>query len=118
MDKEAGLLAHQAPAGYGTAPASDAAANSRPKYRADIDGLRAIAVVAVIIFHIHAPWLPGGFLGVDIFYVISGFVVTGSLLGSPAENACDYFAQFYSRRLLRLTPALCLFVAILSLIHI
>ena len=52
-------------------------------YRHDIDGLRAVAVVAVTFFHIDATWLPGGFLGVDIFYVISGFVVTGSLLHAP-----------------------------------
>lgn len=49
-------------------------------YRSDIDGLRAIAVLAVLVFHLHASALPGGFLGVDVFFAISGYVVTGSLL--------------------------------------
>ena len=49
-------------------------------YRADVDGLRAVAVVGVILFHMDHSWLPGGFTGVDIFYVISGYVVTSSML--------------------------------------
>ncbi|MDM3855526.1 MAG: acyltransferase [Aphanizomenon gracile PMC649.10] len=49
-------------------------------YRTDIDGLRAIAILAVIVFHLNSNLLPGGFTGVDIFFVISGYVVTGSIL--------------------------------------
>ena len=48
-------------------------------YRPDIDGLRAVAVIAVILFHLNAAWLPGGFLGVDIFFVISGYLIGGIL---------------------------------------
>ena len=48
-------------------------------YRPDIDGLRAVAVIAVILFHLNANWLPGGFLGVDIFFVISGYLIGGIL---------------------------------------
>ena len=55
-------------------------------YRLDVDGLRAVAVVAVIIYHLNKAWLPGGFIGVDIFFVISGFVVTGSLLRRQAQT--------------------------------
>tara|TARA_B110000046_G_scaffold178233_1_gene205903 strand:+ start:205 stop:810 length:606 start_codon:yes stop_codon:yes gene_type:complete len=86
-------------------------------YRKDIDGLRAVAVSAVFIFHVNAAWLPGGFLGVDIFYCISGFVVFSSLLQHrplPASIG-EYYASFYARRLKRLIPALSIFVTITAL---
>ena len=51
-------------------------------YRPDIDGLRAVAVIAVILFHLNAAWLPGGFLGVDIFFVISGYLIGGILIAN------------------------------------
>lgn len=47
------------------------------KFRTDINGLRAIAVIAVMLFHFNAAWMPGGFVGVDVFFVISGFLMTG-----------------------------------------
>lgn len=55
------------------------------RYRPEIDGLRAVAVLSVIIFHLNNRWLPGGFLGVDIFFVISGFLITGIIL-SEIQN--------------------------------
>ena len=72
-------------------------------HRADIDGLRSVAVVGVIIFHMYPNWLPGGFTGVDIFFVISGFVVTGSLLRPRKQHmtAGHFFLAFYSRRVKR-----------------
>ncbi|VVE20359.1 O-acetyltransferase OatA [Pandoraea eparura] len=72
-------------------------------YRADIDGLRAIAVLGVILFHVNHRWLPGGFVGVDIFFVISGFLITGILAN---EMACGTFsfARFYLRRVRRILP--------------
>ena len=62
-------------------------ASSRFGYRADVDGLRAISVIAVILYHMDATWLPGGFVGVDIFFCISGYVVTSSLLRPPSPPA-------------------------------
>ena len=77
-----------------------------------IDGLRAVAVIAVILYHLSVSLLPHGFLGVDIFFVISGYVVCSSLLRRPKESLGRFFAGFYSRRILRIYPALiaCLLV--------
>lgn len=75
-------------------------------YRPDIDGLRALAVLSVMIYHINASLLPGGFVGVDVFFVVSGFVVTASLVGADAKNLPDFIRDFYARRLARILPAL------------
>jgi peptidoglycan/LPS O-acetylase OafA/YrhL len=85
-----------------------------PRYRADIDALRAIAVVAVIVFHVSPGFLPGGFLGVDVFFVISGFVITRLLLAQLAagEPLSALVATFYRRRVLRIMP---LFVVVVVL---
>jgi hypothetical protein len=89
-------------------------------YRGDIDGLRAVAVTAVVLFHIDPKLAPGGFLGVDIFYVISGFVCMGSLMDStqhnPPPSKLDALLSFYSRRLKRLIPALCLMVTVATVL--
>ena len=90
-------------------------AGSQHAYRYDIDGLRTVAVLAVVLFHTDGRWLPGGFVGVDIFFVISGYVVAGSLLRKPAPSLGPYLAAFYSRRVKRLTPALALVVLASSL---
>ncbi|CAN7779958.1 acyltransferase family protein [Cupriavidus necator] len=74
-------------------------------YRADVDGLRALAVLLVVLCHAGLPWLSGGFVGVDVFFVISGFVVTHSLRRSLANGTMS-FADFYVRRARRLLPAL------------
>ena len=83
------------------------------RYR-KIDGLRAFAVVAVIINHFNKDILPGGYLGVDVFFVISGFVITSSLYQRPSENFKDFISGFYERRIKRLVPALSVFVLITS----
>lgn len=77
-------------------------------YRSDIDGLRAVAVISVILYHLSARWLPGGFVGVDIFFVISGFVVSASLVRAPRDRFHYFVAFFYARRLARIGPALVL----------
>ncbi len=81
-------------------------------YAPFIDGLRAIAVVAVVIYHLNSAWVPGGFVGVDMFFVISGFVVTSSVLETERVGYFSFIARFYARRLLRIVPALavCLLV--------
>jgi peptidoglycan/LPS O-acetylase OafA/YrhL len=75
------------------------------KYRADIDGLRAISVIAVLVFHLNAEFLPGGFLGVDYFFVISGYLIT-RIIVKEIENNSFSFARFFARRLKRIFPAL------------
>lgn len=77
-------------------------------YRPDIDGLRAVAVLSVMIYHINANLLPGGFVGVDVFFVVSGFVVTASLIGTNASSLPVFIRDFYARRLARILPALVL----------
>ena len=72
----------------------------------EIEGLRAIAVIAVIINHYFDQSLPSGFLGVDVFFVISGFVITKYLTESQFSNWRDFLLQFYARRIKRLFPAL------------
>jgi len=74
-------------------------------YRADIDGLRAIAVLSVVLFHLDVPGFAGGYVGVDIFFVISGYLIT-SIIKRGYENHTFTLREFYSRRIRRLLPAL------------
>ncbi|MBX9605986.1 MAG: acyltransferase, partial [Gammaproteobacteria bacterium] len=85
-------------------PGIPRAPEARP-YRADIDGLRAVAVVAVVLFHALPEQLPGGFVGVDVFFVISGYLITGLLTAHLRADRFS-FADFYARRIRRLFPAL------------
>lgn len=80
---------------------------THPKYRPDIDGLRAIAVMSVVLFHAFPRWLPGGFIGVDIFFIISGYLISTIIYGSLERNAFS-FPEFYARRIKRIFPALLL----------
>jgi peptidoglycan/LPS O-acetylase OafA/YrhL len=77
----------------------------RIKYRPDIDGLRAIAVCLVVIFHALPELVPGGFIGVDIFFVISGFLISSTILENLQDGHFS-FIEFYSRRIRRIFPAL------------
>lgn len=81
-----------------------------PKYRADIDGLRAIAILSVVGFHAFPEWLRGGFVGVDIFFVISGFLISIIIFGNLEKNSFSYY-DFYARRIKRIFPALILVLA-------
>jgi peptidoglycan/LPS O-acetylase OafA/YrhL len=80
-------------------------------YRSDIDGLRALAVLPVILYHLNFDWFPGGFVGVDIFFVISGFLI-GSIIISEADRKDFSIYAFYERRIRRIFPALFAVLAI------
>ena len=77
---------------------------SHPKYRADIDGLRAIAVLAVVIFHAFPSALRGGFIGVDIFFVISGFLITLLLKKEMHNTGSIKLTNFYVKRVKIIYP--------------
>jgi peptidoglycan/LPS O-acetylase OafA/YrhL len=77
------------------------------KYRPDIDGLRAIAVLSIVIFHGFPDILPGGYIGVDVFFVISGFLIS-SIIFKNLDNSSFSFLDFYSRRIRRIFPTLIL----------
>lgn len=72
-------------------------------YRPDLEGLRSVAVLAVLIFHAFQNWMPGGFKGVDVFFVLSGFLITRLAL-KELEQGAFRFSHFYLRRLLRSAP--------------
>lgn len=81
-------------------------------YRADIDGLRAVAVLAVLLYHVGYTALPGGYVGVDIFFVISGFLITRLIREEVTSTGSFRFGDFYLRRVRRLFPALITTVAL------
>jgi peptidoglycan/LPS O-acetylase OafA/YrhL len=75
------------------------------EYRKDIDGLRAISILAVVLFHAFPGIFPGGYVGVDVFFVISGYLITGIVLGELSEDRFS-FKTFYQKRIVRLFPSL------------
>jgi peptidoglycan/LPS O-acetylase OafA/YrhL len=85
-------------------------------YIPSLDGIRAIAVLAVMIFHSAVPWLPGGFLGVDVFFVLSGFLITSLLLQEVERTGGIDFKRFYIRRIRRLVPAFLAVVLVSALL--
>ena len=114
MTTDAEVLTRGAPASAETSPRARAVhvASDRhgEAYRRDIDGLRAFAVLAVVAFHAF-PWLmPGGFVGVDVFFVISGYLISGLISQRLAEGRFT-FADFYARRIKRIFPALIVVLA-------
>lgn len=78
---------------------------SNTTFRRDIEGLRAIAVLAVLVYHLDPVWLPGGFAGVDMFFVISGFLITSHLASEVTRTGRVDLLGFYARRIRRLIPA-------------
>ncbi|WP_422935371.1 acyltransferase family protein [Sinomonas sp. P47F7] len=86
-----------------------------PRTRRDIQGLRAIAVCAVLVYHANPLWLPGGYVGVDVFFVISGFLITLQLLRRQERTNSQSLRDFYARRIRRLLPV-AVFVLLASLV--
>ena len=95
-------------------PATAEAGLSRVPYLPGLDGLRAIAVIGVIIYHAHHDWLPGGFLGVEVFFVISGYLITLLLMGERERTGHVDLRQFWARRFRRLLPALYVMMAFVA----
>jgi peptidoglycan/LPS O-acetylase OafA/YrhL len=87
------------------------------RHIASIDGLRAIAVTAVVLYHLGISWIPGGFLGVDLFFVISGYVITRLILDSINQSSALDLRAFYAARLRRIYPAF-IFMVICTIIFI
>lgn len=120
MQRESGygtdlMAASQPGTPIGTGETSKAAnIPAAAHYRADIDGLRSIAVLSVVLFHFDKTWMPSGFLGVDIFFVISGFLITSILVRETGQGKFS-IARFYERRIRRIAPALLAFLAATAL---
>src|SRR4051794_27101380 len=87
-------------------PAPRAPGAHKPdKFRGDVAGLRAVAVGLVLLYHAGLKFLPGGFVGVDVFFVISGFLITGQLVNEIGRTGRVSLAGFYARRAKRILPA-------------
>ncbi|MBK8649923.1 MAG: acyltransferase [Gemmatimonadetes bacterium] len=93
------------PRGEGSSRPRDSSGTPHGEYRPDIDGLRAVAVLAVVAYHTKAWVLPGGFVGVDVFFVISGFLISGIIL-QRLQKGTFSITDFYARRIRRIFPAL------------
>jgi peptidoglycan/LPS O-acetylase OafA/YrhL len=94
--------------------AGNAAASRATSHRSDIDGLRAVAIVPVVLFHLGIPWFGGGFIGVDVFFVISGFLITSIIFQEMTGDGFSLLA-FYERRIRRIFPALFCMLAVTTL---
>ena len=81
-------------------------------YLRGLDGMRALAVIAVMVYHANSSWLPGGFIGVEVFFVISGYLITLLLIGEHERSGRVHLGHFYLRRARRLLPALFMMLAL------
>src|SRR5215470_3173171 len=94
------------------ARSSSTSAMVAPRYRPDIDGLRGLAVICVVLFHARVPGFAGGYVGVDVFFVISGYLITQLLARSAGEHPQRWLKEFYLRRGRRILPALLVTLAV------
>ena len=97
-------------------PPHEPAGRAGSKFRPDIQGLRAVAVGLVLLYHAGLPFLPGGYVGVDVFFVISGFLITGMLVRQSMETGRIDLTDFYARRIRRILPAATVVLAFVALV--
>ena len=88
------------------------------KYKLEIEGLRGLSIISVFIYHLNENFMPSGFLGVDIFFILSGYLITLSLEKYKDQNLIDYLKRFYKKRIMRVYPSLILFVLFISILII
>lgn len=99
-------------------PPADTPGGIDLEFRGDVEGLRAVAVVLVVLYHSGVSWLPGGFVGVDVFFVISGFLITGLLIREHEKRGAISLPGFYARRARRILPAaMVVLIGVLLLAH-
>ena len=94
------------------------APRSQGRFRGDIEGMRAVAVLMVLLYHAGVPWASGGFAGVDVFFVISGFLITGLLVAEARREGRIDLVAFWARRARRLLPASALVLAVTALLTV
>lgn len=92
------------------------ATRAKPTYHPGLDGIRGLAVVAVIVYHLNPAWLPGGFFGVDVFFVLSGYLITGLLLAEWDRRHDLSLRSFWGRRARRLLPAVFVLIVVVVLL--
>ena len=100
------------PAPSTTTPTYAGAPTAATTHLDGLDGLRALAIGAVLVYHLDPSWLPGGFLGVDVFFVVSGFLITTLLQREALTHGRIAFGRFWTRRARRLIPALVVCVVV------
>ena len=110
---DAALAAVFEPAPASTAPGAPRTPAPLPHLQA-LDGLRGVAIALVVLFHFGFTWMTGGFVGVDVFFVLSGYLITGLLLDEAARTGTVDLLRFWARRARRLLPALCLLLLVLA----
>ena len=98
------------------APARAKGEGAAPAYRPYLDGMRAVAILAVLVYHLDRDWLPGGYLGVDIFFVLSGYLITMLLLAEHRATGRIDLPAFWSRRIRRLMPALLVLLVFMAVV--